>query len=118
MRLFCFVAILRLTDLETLLLSAKHLTSGAHTLFSESNGSFTTSLWLLNTKSIVSGPKDSVAPVEPPRRLTCCSGKSDHSPFWLDANTVAFLSSRSGKSQVWAVNIHAGEAEQLTDYPV
>ena len=45
-------------------------------------------------------------------------GKSDHSPIWFDNNTIGFLSTRSGSSQVWTIQINGGEAKQLTNYPL
>ncbi|TQV76918.1 S9 family peptidase [Aliikangiella marina] len=44
---------------------------------------------------------------------------SDHSPKWSKTGrTVYFLSSRSGSSQVWKVNINNLKLTQVTDYPV
>jgi hypothetical protein len=101
--------------------SAKQLSSGADTVFdSESNSSFTTSLWLLDTQSLLAcAPGTGVAPsLPPPRRLTYVKGKSDSEPLWMDDTTVAFVSNRSGKAQIWAISVLGGEAEQLSDYPL
>ena len=41
---------------------------------------------------------------------------NNHSPQWLDNETIAFMSNRSGSSQVWAMN-HKGEnIRQLTAF--
>jgi dipeptidyl aminopeptidase/acylaminoacyl peptidase len=42
--------------------------------------------------------------------------KSDTSPRWSpDGAWIAFISSRSGKANVWRINLGGGEAEQVTD---
>ncbi|MFT5784421.1 MAG: dipeptidyl aminopeptidase/acylaminoacyl peptidase, partial [Candidatus Krumholzibacteriia bacterium] len=41
---------------------------------------------------------------------------SDSSPRWADDNTIIFLSSRSGKSQIWQINPNGGEARQFSDF--
>ena len=58
--------------------------------------------------------KDGRAPV----RLTA-DPASDTSPVWsADGQTIFFLSSRSGSSQVWRMpGAHAGEATQVTKLP-
>lgn len=53
-----------------------------------------------------------------PRPLTNAYGKSDSEPVWLDDATVAFLSNRSGSSQVWCISVLGGEARQLTAFPL
>jgi dipeptidyl aminopeptidase/acylaminoacyl peptidase len=40
---------------------------------------------------------------------------SDGAQFSPDGQSIAFTSSRSGKSQVWLLRIDGGEAEQITD---
>ncbi len=59
--------------------------------------------------------KDGRAPV----RLTA-DPASDTSPVWsADGQTIYFLSSRSGSSQVWRMpGAQAGEATQVTKYPL
>lgn len=53
-----------------------------------------------------------------PRRLTEASG-SDSEPQWSpDGETIYFLSSRSGSSQVWRKPASGGRARQVTEYPV
>lgn len=53
-----------------------------------------------------------------PRRLTT-QGVSSSAPRWSpDGRSVYFLSSRSGASQVWRVELAGGEARQVTDYPL
>ncbi len=42
--------------------------------------------------------------------------ESDSSPRWApDSRTIFFVSSRSGSSQVWSIQIDGGEATQVTD---
>lgn len=42
-------------------------------------------------------------------------GSSDSAPrFSPDGNHLAFLSKRSGQSQIWVMSVHGGEARQLT----
>ena len=42
--------------------------------------------------------------------------KSSMSPkFSPDGKKIAFLSSRSGKNQIWIMNTHGGEARKLTN---
>ncbi len=42
--------------------------------------------------------------------------KSSSDPRWSpDGKFVAFISSRSGKANVWRINVSGGEAEQITD---
>ena len=48
------------------------------------------------------------------RRLTS-HPEADSNPRWTsDSKTIFFLSSRSGSSQVWRIQIDGGEAEQIT----
>src|SRR5688572_27065295 len=64
-------------------------------------------LWLLDLAG-----KDSK-----PRRLTQ-NPANDNSPRWsADSNIIYFLSTRSGTSQVWRLQLGGGEATQVTDYP-
>ena len=72
----------------------------------ESNKS-TTNLWI--------APADG----SKPRQLTAAKGKSDSSPVWSpDSRTIAFVSNRSGQSQIWTIGLDGGEATQLTSCPV
>jgi dipeptidyl aminopeptidase/acylaminoacyl peptidase len=49
-----------------------------------------------------------------PKQLTTGDG-SDSRPRWSpDGETIAFISTRGGKSQVWIIPVHGGEARQLT----
>jgi dipeptidyl aminopeptidase/acylaminoacyl peptidase len=52
------------------------------------------------------------------RRLTTHEA-SDHSPRWApDGENILFLSTRSGSSQVWRLDIQGGEARQISDLPL
>ncbi len=49
------------------------------------------------------------------RRFTAGGRAGDFSPRWSpDGRTLAFLSGRAGKSQVFVIDLHGGEARQLT----
>ncbi|MBC7792449.1 MAG: S9 family peptidase, partial [Clostridia bacterium] len=51
-----------------------------------------------------------------PRKLTAADSDT---PRWsADGNTLFFLSSRSGSSQVWSISLLGGEAVQVTSLPV
>ncbi|HVY80928.1 MAG TPA: S9 family peptidase [Steroidobacteraceae bacterium] len=66
-----------------------------------------TDLWLLDLDA-----KDAS-----PRRLTQ-NPANDSSPRWsADGKSIYFLSTRSGTSQVWRLQLAGGEATQVTDYP-
>lgn len=53
-----------------------------------------------------------------PTRLTDAT-ESDSEPQWSpDGETIFFLSSRSGSSQIWRQPASGGRARQVTDYPV
>jgi dipeptidyl aminopeptidase/acylaminoacyl peptidase len=53
-----------------------------------------------------------------PQRLLDATG-SDSSPRWAsDSRTLYFLSNRSGSSQVWRLQLAAGKAQRVTDYPL
>jgi len=49
------------------------------------------------------------------RQLTNNSA-SDRNPRWADDNTLFFLSSRSGSSQIWQINPRGGEAQQFSEF--
>ena len=50
-----------------------------------------------------------------PKQLTTGDG-SDSRPRWSpDAVSIAFISTRGGKSQVWIIPVNGGEARQLTN---
>jgi dipeptidyl aminopeptidase/acylaminoacyl peptidase len=52
-----------------------------------------------------------------PRRLTQ-NPANDSTPRWsADSKFIYFLSTRSGSSQVWRLQLGGGEAMQVTDYP-
>ncbi|PYV37825.1 MAG: S9 family peptidase [Acidobacteria bacterium] len=52
-----------------------------------------------------------------PRQLTQGDG-SDSRPRWSpDSLSLAFISSRSGKSQIWIIPVDGGEAHQVTSIP-
>jgi dipeptidyl aminopeptidase/acylaminoacyl peptidase len=66
-----------------------------------------TDLWLLDLN----------AKGTTPRRLTQ-NAANDSSPRWTaDSKYIYFLSTRSGSSQVWRLELGGGEATQVTDYP-
>jgi dipeptidyl aminopeptidase/acylaminoacyl peptidase len=66
-----------------------------------------TDLWLIDLTS-----KDTT-----PRRLTQ-NPANDSTPRWsADSQSIFFLSTRSGASQVWRLQLGGGEATQVTDYP-
>jgi dipeptidyl aminopeptidase/acylaminoacyl peptidase len=66
----------------------------------------TISLWLVPTDG------------KPPRPLTTARAM-DTSPAWSpDGKSIAFLSDRSGSSQVHTIDPQGGEASQLTRFPV
>ena len=66
-----------------------------------------TDLWLIDLTS-----KDGT-----PRRITQ-NPANDSSPRWsADGKFIYFLSTRSGSSQVWRLQLGGGEATQVTDYP-
>lgn len=53
------------------------------------------------------------------RQLTTAKTKADTSPVWSpDCRTVAFVSNRSGSSQIWTIGAEGGDATQLTTLPV
>jgi dipeptidyl aminopeptidase/acylaminoacyl peptidase len=65
----------------------------------------TTALWIAATDGKT-----------PPKALTDPKGKKDTGPRWSgDGNAIVFESTRSGASQLWAVDPHGGEPVQLTD---
>jgi len=52
------------------------------------------------------------------RRLTS-HPEADSNPRWTpDSNSIYFLSSRSGSSQIWCIRVDGGEAEQITNGPL
>ena len=51
------------------------------------------------------------------RRLTT-DPDSDFSPRWSDGTSLYFLSTRSGSSQVWHLDLVTGRAGQVTDLPL
>jgi dipeptidyl aminopeptidase/acylaminoacyl peptidase len=61
---------------------------------------------------------DLSTPHATPRQLTG-SGTSDFDPRWSgDSQTVYFLSTRSGSTQVWRIAMQGGEAQQVTHAPL
>ncbi len=71
----------------------------------EKQNKFISHLWLLDLQE--------KAPIQLTR------GKhSEYSPKWSpDGKRIAFLSDRDGKTQVYILNIHGGEAEKITSMP-
>jgi dipeptidyl aminopeptidase/acylaminoacyl peptidase len=52
------------------------------------------------------------------RRLTSAQAQ-DTGPRWSpDGRTIAFISNRSGSSQIWTINTSGGEAAQRSDFPI
>ncbi len=49
------------------------------------------------------------------RRLTDFDGTDDH-PMWLGGDSIAYLSSRTGRKNLFRVDLRSGRAEQLTDH--
>jgi len=67
----------------------------------------TTNLWIVSSDGATLRP------------LTTAKTKADTSPAWSpDSRTIAFVSNRSGSSQVWTIGLSGGEATQLTNFPV
>ena len=47
------------------------------------------------------------------------NSEADSNPCWApDSKSVYFISTRSGSSQVWQIQIDGGEARQITDEPL
>lgn len=53
-----------------------------------------------------------------PKRLTTAPGMDQHPRFSPDGKTIAFLSDRSGSTQVWLLPLDGGEATQATHLPI
>jgi Tol biopolymer transport system component len=53
-----------------------------------------------------------------PRRLTQHSSNDTHPRWQVDGSSVYFLSSRTGRQQIWRLPLAGGEAVQITDYPL
>ncbi|REJ73427.1 MAG: S9 family peptidase [Acidobacteria bacterium] len=67
-----------------------------------------TDLWLVDLSQSL----------QPPRPLTHHEA-SDFEPVWApDGRGLYFLSTRSGSSQVWHLDLDGGEARQITDLPL
>ncbi len=67
----------------------------------------TTNLWLVSIDG------------ESTRQLTSAKHVADTGPIWSpDGRTLAFVSSRSGSSQIWTIRTDGGEPRQLTKLPV
>ena len=50
-----------------------------------------------------------------PVQFTRSSSSSDHPQWSPDGKQIAFISTRSGKANLWLIPVSGGEAEQLTD---
>jgi len=82
----------------------KHVVYGVtEPLMTEDKSEFLTQLWM--------------ADADGTRNFQFTRGdKSSYSPRWSpDGRWVAFLSSRSGKSNIWVIQADGGEAEMVTD---
>ena len=110
---------LRIEDFEKYhFLSDVHLSpDGKHAVFAEQRTDmeknlYTSYLWLCDTEAKTVSP------------LTT-SGK-DRSAYWLDNETILFVSSRSGekphvgeaKTEYYTISIHGGEAQKAFSVPV
>jgi len=74
-------------------------------------GKYDSDLWLVPVETSESTKKGG----DRSRRLTNGPGRDD-TPRWApDSKSVAFLSDRSGKVQVWRIPIAGGEAVRVTD---
>ncbi|HEV3144606.1 MAG TPA: S9 family peptidase [Gemmataceae bacterium] len=51
----------------------------------------------------------------PPRQLTTTEKKDRHPRWSPDGKQILFESNRSGKNQIWLIDVHGGEARQLTN---
>jgi dipeptidyl aminopeptidase/acylaminoacyl peptidase len=71
----------------------------------ESNGG-NSDIYLVPIKGLKNG--------ERPTQLTSSPEDDSHARFSPDGRTLAFTSSRSGKSQIWLMPLEGGEARQLT----
>ena len=60
---------------------------------------------------------DTVFGDEKAKRFTLTNEKDFQPKFSPDGKTLAFLSTRSGTSQIWVMPINGGEPKQLTDFP-
>ena len=73
----------------------------------EKDNGYTSAIWLYDCRGV--------------RQMTNLAQKQtgrDTSPQWSpDGRSIAFLSGRSGKNQVWVLDLAGGEALQLTDMP-
>ena len=67
-----------------------------------------TDLWLIDLDA--SSPK--------PRRLTQHPANDNHARWSADGASIYFLSTRSGKSQIWRLPLAGGESVQISDYPL
>jgi len=68
----------------------------------------TSALWLVSSTASKN---------EPPRQLTS-GNKHDTTPRWSpDGQTLAFLSDRTGTSQIFLLSMHGGEARQFSSLP-
>lgn len=74
-------------------------------------GKYDSDLWLVPVETSESAKKGG----DRSRRLTNGPGRDD-TPRWApDSKSIAFLSDRGGKVQVWRIPIGGGEAVRLTD---
>jgi dipeptidyl aminopeptidase/acylaminoacyl peptidase len=67
----------------------------------------TTNLWLVSIDGKTT------------RQLTSAKQIADTGPIWSsDGRTIAFVSNRSGSSQIWTIRVDGGEPRQLSKFPV
>lgn len=65
-----------------------------------------TDIWIAAVTGAGAGPGE-------PHRLTNSGGKDRHPRWAPDGHTLAFVSERSGKPQIWVINANGGEAWHL-----
>ncbi|HET7841772.1 MAG TPA: S9 family peptidase, partial [Terriglobia bacterium] len=72
-------------------------------------------IWLVSLTRGVHAMGNASTSSDEPRQLTRGDG-NDTRPRWSpDSQTIAFISTRSGKQQVWIIPVNGGAARQLTN---
>lgn len=73
----------------------------------EKRNSYTSAIWLNDGQTVrqITNPRED-------------QGSGDNSPRWSpDGESIAFTSGRTGRAQIWILDLRGGEARQLTDMP-